>query len=110
MEANGSPKPLFEMDDDRLSFTSTIFIHPAFLELSETKSENETENDGLNDVEKAVLQYFKRHSQSTILKLCNDINLSRSYVTRAIRSLKMQKLLERQGSDRKGEWIVHIKS
>lgn len=108
MEANGSPKPLFEMDDDRLSFTSTIFIHPAFLESSET--ENETENDGLNDVEKAVLQYFKRHPQSTILKLRNDINLSRSHVTRAIRSLKMQKLLERQGSDSKGEWIVHIKS
>lgn len=110
MEANGSPKPLFEMDDDRLSFTSTIFIHPAFLESSETKSESETENDGLNDVEKAVLQYFKRHPQSTILKLCNDINLSRSHVTRAIHSLKMQKLLERQGFVRKGEWIVHIKS
>ena len=112
LETNGSPKPLFETDDDRLSFTSTIFIHPAFLESSETKSEteNETENDGLNDVEKAVLQYFKRHPQSTILKLCNDINLSRSHVTRVIRSLKMQKLLERQGSDRKGEWIVHIKT
>ncbi|MDO4920615.1 MAG: ATP-binding protein [Phascolarctobacterium sp.] len=108
LEANGSPKPLFETDDERLSFASTIFIHSAFLESDET--ENETENNALNGVEKVVWQYFKRYPRNTILQLCEELNLSRSHVTRAIRALKGQDLLERQGSDRKGEWIVKAKA
>ena len=32
LEQNGSPKPIFEIDENRLSFTSTILIHPYFLE------------------------------------------------------------------------------
>ena len=32
LEQNGSPKPIFETDENRLSFTSTILIHPYFLE------------------------------------------------------------------------------
>ncbi len=31
LEKNGSPKPIFETDPDRLSFSSTIFIHPDFI-------------------------------------------------------------------------------
>lgn len=31
LEKNGSPKPIFETDPDRLSFSSTILIHPAFV-------------------------------------------------------------------------------
>lgn len=31
LEKNGSPKPIFETDPDRLSFSSTIFIHPDFV-------------------------------------------------------------------------------
>lgn len=32
LEQNGSPKPIFETDENRISFTSTILIHPYFLE------------------------------------------------------------------------------
>jgi ATP-dependent DNA helicase RecG len=30
MQANGSPPPIFEMDDDRVSFLTTLRIHPYF--------------------------------------------------------------------------------
>lgn len=51
LEKNGSPKPIFETDPDRLSFCTTLFIHPEFLRMTENdnqkqKSENEQgEND-----------------------------------------------------------------
>lgn len=31
LEKNGSPKPLFETDDERTSFAATLFIHPGFI-------------------------------------------------------------------------------
>ena len=51
LEKNGSPKPIFETDPDRLSFCTTLFIHPEFLRMTENdnqkqRSENEQgEND-----------------------------------------------------------------
>ena len=54
LEKNGSPKPIFETDPDRLSFCTTLFIHPEFLRMTENdnqkqKSENEQgENDNQN--------------------------------------------------------------
>lgn len=44
LEQNGSPKPIFETDENRLSFTSTILIHPYFLE-SENESGEEKKID-----------------------------------------------------------------
>lgn len=38
MEANGSPPPLFEMDADRLSFLTTLRIHPAYNPSSEAEA------------------------------------------------------------------------
>jgi hypothetical protein len=31
LERNGSPKPIFETDPERLSFCTTLLIHPEFL-------------------------------------------------------------------------------
>ncbi|MCM1025126.1 MAG: hypothetical protein NC432_01740 [Roseburia sp.] len=35
LEHNGSPKPLFETDPERLSFCTTLLIHPYFLHSEE---------------------------------------------------------------------------
>lgn len=37
LEHNGSPEPIFETDPERLSFCTTIFIHPQFLLSNGTK-------------------------------------------------------------------------
>ena len=39
MAGNGSPPPLFEMDDDRVSFVTTLRIHPAYTARSTAQSE-----------------------------------------------------------------------
>lgn len=46
LRANGFPMPVFETDDDRTYFLTTITIHRDFLVSS--KSENEHENDTVN--------------------------------------------------------------
>lgn len=108
LEANGSPKPLFETDDDRVSFTSTIFIHPAFLESNETENETDIYHL-LSEVESSILRYFKDDPNKTITQLCEELKINRSKANRVISVLKKEELLERRGSLRKGEWIVHIK-
>ena len=42
LEKNGSPKPLLEIDPERLSFYATIFIHQAFLENGPITTYNDT--------------------------------------------------------------------
>lgn len=37
LEANGSPKPEFETDDERSYFISRLFVHDAFLKKKEPK-------------------------------------------------------------------------
>ena len=39
LERNGSPEPIFETDPARLSFCTTIFIHPQFLPSHECRNE-----------------------------------------------------------------------
>ena len=51
LEKNGSPKPIFETDPDRLSFCTTLFIHPEFLRMTKNDNQKQTgENEqGEND-------------------------------------------------------------
>ncbi|MCD8021440.1 MAG: hypothetical protein LUF30_00140 [Lachnospiraceae bacterium] len=46
LERNGSPKPIFETDPERLSFCTTLLIHPLFLQTGEEISDGIS--DGLN--------------------------------------------------------------
>lgn len=41
LEANGSPKPEFETDEDRSYFITRLFIHEAFLKVADERSMNE---------------------------------------------------------------------
>ena len=52
LENNGSPKPVFFTDDERLSFTTTLFIHPDF--------KNDTVNDTVNGTVKIDLTKRER--------------------------------------------------
>lgn len=51
LEKNGSPKPLFEIDDERTSFAATIFIHSNFVASGNdfgNNNGNENQNDNVN--------------------------------------------------------------
>ncbi len=58
---NGSPMPLFETDPDRLSFSTTLLIHPNFLHHNEGENEgdNREVEAGLTERESAVLSLMR---------------------------------------------------
>ena len=41
LEANGSPKPEFETDEDRSYFVTRLFIHEGFTKFAKERSLNE---------------------------------------------------------------------
>ena len=105
---NGSPMPLFETDPDRLSFSTTLLIHPYFLHHNE--GENEGDNREVKAVlterESAVLSLMQKDSSISGTKIANITGIPKSTVERIIKKLKAKKIINREGPDRGGKWII----
>ena len=113
LEHNGSPLPIFETDDDRLSFAVTIYQHPEFTGRGVI---NGVEN-GVDGVENGVEKYFTE-SESKVLACISEVpsiskksisektGISARTVDRIISDLKKRKVIERQGPDRGGVWVI----
>ena len=108
LDRNGSPKPIFETDPARLSFSTTLFIHPDFLHHNEGVNEgvNEVINIDLTERELLILSIMKTNPSVSIAKIVNELNVSISSVERAVRSLKQKRIIAREGSDKNGKWII----
>ena len=106
LEKNGSPKPIFETDPARLSFSSTILIHPAFV--GENVGESVGENVGvkLNKTQRKIIELLKDNPQYTLEQMAQIITVERRTIERNIKKLRENGVLERVGSDREGYWIV----
>ena len=118
LKANGSPMPVFETDDDRTYFLTTIPVHPDFLISPETGNEhrneyrnenrNGTEITGLTNHERLVLDAIGQDQTITIRDMANHLGISKSSVSRAIKSLGEKKMVERCGSSKKGVWRILV--
>ena len=82
LEKNGSPKPLFETDDERTSFAVTIFIHPNF----------------------AIGKDFGKNSIN-IPTLSKETQISQRTISRILDSLKDKGFIMRVGT-KNGSWKV----
>ena len=115
---NGSPEPLFETDDERTYFATTLFFHPDFVRIKGNEYRNDTENDTENDIENdtvicnlsknetVVFQVLQQRSDISADQVAVLAKVSRSTVNRTIKKLKEKGLIRRNGSDRKGTWII----
>lgn len=108
LERNGSPKPLFETDEERSFFLTTIFIHPGFYLQNEDKNEDNFEDKKLSlpPVEKAIIQKIQLDSSISIVKMASQLGRSKSTIERAIKSLRQKGFLDRQGETNGGKWIL----
>lgn len=83
LENNGSPKPIFYTDEERLSFTTTLFIHPEF--------ENDRVNisrPSLTKREKKVYEIITDDASLSVANIAKSLNISDSAINRTIRRLK----------------------
>ena len=109
LEKNGSPKPIFYTDEERLSFTTTLFIHPEF----KNDTVNEGVNEGVNHLssrlsakEKEVYEIIKKDPSLSMSNMKTVLGVSESTIYRAIKQLKAQEYIRREGSDKKGKWMI----
>ena len=76
-------------------------MHEAFLR----EEKKECEQKGA-EKKWDILQRMKEESTITQVKLMEEFNLTRKQVQKIIKDLREDGLVERQGSNRSGKWIV----
>lgn len=117
LEVNGSPKPEFETDEDHSYFISRLFVHEAFLkdedsERNQKGAEKEPKRSQKKEPKKGaerkldILQKLEENPEITQVKLMEAFDLSRKQIQKIIKDLREEGLVERQGSNRNGRWVV----
>ena len=112
LKANGSPMPIFETDNDRTYFLTTILIHPDFLIPYEDRNEyrNEYRNDTvtaeLTEHERLVLDAIHQDATTKIRDMVVCLGILKSSVSRALKGLQEKQVIERIGSTKKGIWKI----
>ncbi|MEE3423446.1 MAG: RNA-binding domain-containing protein [Succinimonas sp.] len=120
LEKNGSPRAIFETDDDRKAVCVTIPIQPEYLKNLELNAgsktpkprktaENRGDKDGTLEDEMAlrVIKTFKKHPEISQEELGERLGMSRRTVQKYIKTLKETGRIERVGGRRYGHWKVN---
>lgn len=108
LEANGSPKPEFETDDDHSYFISRLFVHEGFLKEEPERSRKGAENEPKKGAKRkqVILEILKENPTMTQTQLMEEMRLTRKQVQRDMKELQEKGALSREGSNRNGQWIV----
>ena len=108
LEANGSPKPEFETDENHSYFISRLFIHEGFLVDENKRSQKGAKKEPKKgaDHKQEILTLLEKNPSMTQVQLMEALGLSRKQVQTLIKELQEKHLLVREGSHRKGRWIV----
>lgn len=112
LKINGSPLPVFETDDARTYLETTILEHDGFKKEPKKGAEKEPKRSQKkepkkgNEREQAIVALLVENPIMTQLMIAEKLNLTRKQVQDAIKELQEKGRLEREGSNRKGRWIV----
>ncbi|WP_162344209.1 RNA-binding domain-containing protein [Cyclobacterium salsum] len=119
LEENGSPKAVFETDDDRSFFHVAIPIHSKFLtstkvRISKTKvrkkiilSSEEIKRE-LGESAFKILLSMRANPKVTAAEIALEIGISSRAVEKNIAKMREKGYLEREGATKKGTWIVFL--
>ena len=114
LEENGSPKPEFETDEGHNYFITRLFIHKAFMKQGQKGAEvgqkgvEVRQKGAKKGIERSleILNRMRENPFVTQVKLMEEFNLSRKQIQNIIQYLRLNGLVEREGSNRSGKWIV----
>lgn len=108
LQSNGSPEPLFETDEDRTYFMTTIYAHPDFIRQGDVL--DDVLDDALDtqnrSVDKMVLESIAKNPSMTIAEMATIAAVSRKTIERAVKRLRDAGQLERTGGKRNGQWSI----
>jgi predicted HTH transcriptional regulator len=60
----------------------------------------------INEAEQKIIDYIRQNSSITIKELVAESGYSDGYVRKILNSLKEKKVIERQGGNKTGKWIL----
>lgn len=113
LRENGSPDPVFETDEDRLYFLTTIFAH-------EPAPSSSVENGGagsaaaetscpdipLSRRQKEILRFFAENPTATLSEASVALRIPKATLSRETAKLRKRGALRRIGNNRTGSWSV----
>lgn len=100
LEENGSPKHEFETDEGHNYSITRLFVHKAFMRQGQKGAKKGTERS------LEILNRMRENPFVTQVKLMEEFHLSRKQIQNIIQYLRLNGLVEREGSNRSGKWIV----
>ena len=125
---NGSPRAIFETNDDRLTFLVTIPIHEGCSDSSETKSESsgtslssseesiETvgfssekstgSSEKTSNSSEKILELIKQDPKISAAGIAMEIGISSRGVEKQIKKLREAGIIKRNGADKGGYWEI----
>ena len=111
LEANGSPKPEFETDEERSYFISRFYIHKGFqnvLKKEPKRSRKGAEKELKKGTERkqVILELLLENPAMTQTQLMEKLELTRKQIQTDIKELRNEGILECKGSNRNGYWII----
>ena len=91
-------------------FCDYAFFHPDFVRIGLDDSQNDRISDGnigkFNVHDRMVLEAIQQNSYFTVAQLVSQLGISESTIRRAIRKLRTNGLIQREGANKNGKWVV----
>ncbi len=107
LKINGSPLPIFETDEDRTYLETTIWEHEGFKkEPKRSQKGAEKEPKKGAEREQVIVELLIQNPHMTQMEIAEKLNLTRKQVQNVIKGLQETGIIEREGSNRNGKWIV----
>ena len=113
MQANGSPSPLFDFDEDHSFFMCRLPIHPqATMPDDLLNNANTTSGwveglvEGFVESQREILRLVSMNQRISKREMAERLGISTTAVDKNISALKARKLLNRVGSATTGHWEV----
>lgn len=116
LEANGSPKPEFETDDDRSYFITRLFIHEAFISKEDeegkstpksTPTETEDNESRTLNLREQILMLIRDNSRITKKEMSQKLGVTMYALKKELAAMSEEHIAEFVGFSRNGKWIVY---
>ena len=105
---NGSPNAVFETDEDRTTFTVTIPIQPDYYNYKyKEKTDNETTQKTTQKTRDIILRLIRKNPGISQEEIAGQVGISVDGVKYHIKKLRDEKKIVREGSKKKGKWIIN---
>ncbi len=119
LDANGSPKPEFETDEERTYFIARFFVHDCFkIDDNEVGIENnsiQSHSTPFNsistplDLRMQILEMIQRNPTISRKKISKDLGITMHALIKELSQMKESHIAEFVGYSRSGKWVVYNK-